>query len=84
MSEFDRNNKGAIFVSDKKESDTHPDRNGSLNVDGVDYWISGWLKKSKEGKPFLSLSVKRKEERTAPAPKRAPVPDAFDDESLPF
>ena len=85
MAEYDNTNSGAIFVNNKKTADNHPDRNGTLNVEGVEYWISGWLKKSKNGDPFMSLSVKRKEQ-AAPAARQAPASRngaAFDDE-IPF
>jgi hypothetical protein len=36
---------------------------GSARIGGVDYWISGWLKKDKNGKPYLSLAFKPKHER---------------------
>jgi hypothetical protein len=29
-------------------------------LDGVDYWLNGWLRKTKDGKPYLSLSFKKK------------------------
>jgi len=51
---------GSIFVNDRKERDTHPDRTGSAKIDGVDYFVNGWLRKTKDGKPYLSLSFKAK------------------------
>ena len=64
MTEFDKTNRGAIFVNDKKqEGSKQPDRTGSLNVDGVEYFLDGWLKKSNSGQSFMSLSVKRKDKQ---------------------
>ena len=47
MADFDNTNRGSIWKNDKKEKDTHPDFTGSLNVGGVEYWVSAW--KRKEG-----------------------------------
>lgn len=62
---YDNTNRGSIWKNEKKEQDTHPDFTGSLNVDGVEYWVSAW--KRKEGAaakaPALSFSVKPKEAR---------------------
>jgi uncharacterized protein (DUF736 family) len=84
--QYDNSNRGAIFKNDDKQQDNHPDYKGSLNVNGVDLWVSGWLKTSeKTGKKFMSLSVKPKEDKPvkqASAPKRAPVVE-FDDD-VPF
>lgn len=61
---------GAIFNNDRKEKDTHPDRTGTCTIGGVDYWISGWLKK-KDGRPYLSLAFKPKEAKVEkPAPTK--------------
>jgi hypothetical protein len=57
---------GSIFANEKKAKDTHPDRTGSCVIDGTEYWVSGWLKKTKDGKPFLSLSFKPKDTETKP------------------
>lgn len=65
MSDYDNTNRGALFRNTRKEKDTHPDHQGSLNVEGVEYWISGWVKTSKAGQKFFSLSVKPKEERAS-------------------
>jgi hypothetical protein len=67
--EYDNTNRGSIWKNDKKDKDTHPDFTGSLNVGGVEYWVSAW--KRKEGAaakaPALSFSVKPKDDQ----PKRA-------------
>jgi uncharacterized protein (DUF736 family) len=79
--EYDNTNRGMISKNLNKTSDNHPDHSGSLNVNGVDYWLSGWVKKSKAGNNFLSLSIKPKEAR-AEKPK-AKVEDDFD-QDVPF
>jgi uncharacterized protein (DUF736 family) len=58
--EYDNTNRGALFKNDKKESDRHPDYRGSINIDGKEFWLDAWLKTSKAGKKFMSLSVKPK------------------------
>lgn len=69
MPEYDNTNRGVLFINDRKEKDSQPDRTGRLNVDGVEYWLDGWIK-SKDGKQYLSLSVKPKEQQgTGQAPR---------------
>lgn len=59
---YDNRNTGIISKNDRKEKDTHPDITGSINVEGVEYWLAGWHKvRQEDGKPFYSLSLKRKE-----------------------
>lgn len=63
MAEYDRTNTGAIFKNDMEgKSDKAPGYGGSINVEGVEYWVSAWLKEGKKGK-FFSLAIKPKEER---------------------
>ena len=87
MADFDNTNRGVLFNNkDKKTQDIHPDYSGSINFNGVDCWLSGWIKESKDGKKFFSLSVKPKEQqaRSVEQPTRkAPVQDLPDDD-LPF
>ena len=83
--EYSNVNRGAIFKNDDKQQDNHPDYKGSLNVNGVDFWVSGWLKTSeKTGKKFLSLSVKPKE--AAPVKKASKPSGGFEDfgDDVPF
>ena len=58
---YDNTNRGALFKNDRKEKETQPDYNGSLNVGGVDYWVSSWISKSKAGATYMSLAVTAKE-----------------------
>jgi hypothetical protein len=76
-----KRNTGALFRDERKTKDEDRDYSGTLDVDGTEYWVSGWIKESKKtGKKYLSLSLKPKDEaaRTAARPK----PD-FNDE-VPF
>jgi hypothetical protein len=67
---FDNTNRGALFRNDDKDGERDRDYSGTLNVDGREFWLSGWIKSSKKtGSKFLSLSVK---------PKDAPAVDELD------
>ena len=96
---YDNTNRGQIWGNDKKEKDTHPDFKGSLNVEGVEYWVSGWKRKpdANPRAPALSFSLKRKDEahnqgyasaqqQFTPAQQPAqPSNDGWDDsDSIPF
>ena len=61
MTEYDDTNRGALFRAEKK-SDKHPDYTGPLNVQGVDGFVSAWLKESRNGKKYMSLSWSKKGE----------------------
>jgi hypothetical protein len=78
-----KENSGSVWVNDRKTEDRHPDRTGSATIDGVEYWVSGWLKKTKDDKPYLSLAFKPKNADTAqskkPAGGGAARPRDFDD-----
>lgn len=73
MSNFDNTNRGVLFVNDRKQSDNHPDYKGSINIAGVDYWLSAWTKSGQKG-DFLSLSLgDPKEQQQSQAPRAAPA-----------
>lgn len=79
-------NSGSLFVNDKKEADNHPDFRGSAIVEGVEVWVSGWRKKTKDGKSWLSLAFKPKDGQGATVRDEArqePQGDAFSDD-IPF
>lgn len=89
MSDYEqKDNSGAMFVNDKKESDTHPDRKGSAMIDGKEYWVSGWINTSKAGTKYMSLKFNAKDElqnKAIAETKKLLQPDAVDfDEDIPF
>lgn len=57
---YDNTNRGTLGKNERKETDKHPDLSGKLNVNGVEYWLSGWNKKSDRG-DFISLQIKPKD-----------------------
>ena len=64
MAEFDNTNRGSLFKNDRKEEEKQPDMTGTINIDGVEYWISGWKRVSKAGSGFISLSVRPRQEES--------------------
>lgn len=70
MSNFDNTNRGVLFVEESKKSEKHPDFKGSLNIDGKEYWISGW-KRMGNGKKLISIMADPKQPKSfQPAPRR--------------
>lgn len=80
-----RNNSGVLFTNDKKETEKHPNYKGSIRVDGVDYWISGWIKQSAAGK-FMGLAVSPKETQPSKVPygHGGTTKEGRDSEDFPF
>jgi hypothetical protein len=70
-------NTGSLFKNRDKSSDTDRDYSGSLNLDGREFWLSGWIKKSKAGASYLSLSVKSKVEQ---AVSKKPIREDLNDD----
>jgi hypothetical protein len=87
---YDNTNRWTLNKNARKEQDNHPDYKGQINVDGVDYWLDGWIKDGANGK-FISGSLKPKNgagnhrvaepARSLPATS-APIDDTSD--SVPF
>jgi len=84
---YDNTNSGILAVNENKTSDNHPGYSGTINVDGVDYWLSAWVKEGKsgklEGKKYFSLALKPKEQKQA-KPAQQQEADPFDMDSVPF
>jgi uncharacterized protein (DUF736 family) len=59
--EYDNTNRGVLFRNNRKEKDTHPDFTGSINIEGEDRWLDAWVRESKDGKKFFSISSRAKQ-----------------------
>lgn len=78
--QYDDKNRGVLFVNDRKEKDSQPDRKGTANIDGKEYWVSAWDKPNSKGAPFsLSFTPKEAKESQAQSPKPSDP-----DDDLPF
>jgi len=89
---FDNTNRGQFWGNEKKETETHPDFKGSINVEGVEYWLSAWKRKpgANPKSPAVSISIQKKDDvhkqgvdNASQAAQGSNTPD-FDDSSIPF
>lgn len=63
---YDNNNQGMLARNERKTQPNHPDYSGQCEVNGVQMWISAWIKEGKgggkmAGKKFFSLAFKPKD-----------------------
>lgn len=59
---YDNTNRGILSKNNSKKTEKHPDYRGSINVQGDEYWMSGWITERKDGSgKFLSISIQPKE-----------------------
>lgn len=85
--QYDNTNTGALFKNDKQGNDKRPDYKGTINVNGTEFWLSAWIKHSKDGMAYMQMAVQPKEARgDAPKPKAQKAGDdwATEAEDLPF
>jgi hypothetical protein len=68
VSNFDNTNKGALFKNSDKTEEKHADYRGNINVNGVEMWLSAWIRTSSKGMKYMFLAVQPK---TDDAPKKA-------------
>jgi hypothetical protein len=80
MSQYNNNLTGVLFKNDKDGNEKRPDYKGSAEIEGVQYWVSAWIRDTAKGK-CLSMKYERKEQQAAPA---APANNAPVFEDVPF
>ena len=59
--QFDNTNKGVLFLNKDRDTDSKPNAKGSININGVEYWLSAWTNTDKNGNKYQKLSVQPKE-----------------------
>jgi uncharacterized protein (DUF736 family) len=77
--EYDNNMRGVLFKAREKRSEKSPDYKGSAEINGIEYWVSGWKEESRSGEPYLSLSFQEKEQERDTRPARSRSRDDDDD-----
>ena len=79
MAQHDNTNTFTLNKNDKGVNPKRPDYRGKLNVDGIEFTLSGWVKEGPNGK-FISgaVAMVATEERLKPAVEGA------DESDLPF
>jgi hypothetical protein len=53
MTDYDNNNRGALWKNDNQTTEKHPALKGSAEINGVDYWVSAWTSKEGGKKPLV-------------------------------
>ena len=57
MTDYDDTSRGVLFKNNRKSTENHPDYTGKLNVEGTERYLSAWIKESKAGNKFFSMSL---------------------------
>jgi len=59
--QYDNEMTGVLFLADKEGNPNRPDRKGSAEINGVQYWVSGWDKQTSRGETIsMKFEVKKK------------------------
>lgn len=58
-----KNGQFALFENKRKEKETHADFQGLVSLDGKEYYVNAWNKKTRNGDLYLSCSMKEKEKK---------------------
>lgn len=61
---YDNTNRGAMWPNADKASEKHPDFKGSLDVNGREYWVSGWRRKegANPAAPLITFTIEAKQQ----------------------
>lgn len=82
MSQYDNNLTGVLFKNDKGDNEKRPDYKGSAEIEGVQYWVSAWIKEGAKGK-FMSMKYERKEQQAQATPAQQQAVPSYD-KDVPF
>lgn len=78
--QYDNRNRWAVWKNaTPKKDDRDADYSGTLNVDGEEFFIDGWLGETRDGKKMMSGRIKPKQQRQQERPSQRQRPDPDDD-----
>ena len=70
-------NSGFLFKNNKKTKDSQPDYTGKANIEGLEKDIAAWVRQSKSGEQYMSITFKvpwKKEENKRPRIQNEDMP----------
>jgi len=70
-------NTGILFRSDKTKGSDR-DYRGTITANGIEFWVSAWVRQGKKGK-FLSLALKPKDREFGSKSKQSPKNELNDE-----
>ena len=76
-------NSGILFKNDDKANERDRDYKGEATINGVGFWMSGWIKEGKKGK-FMTFSFKPKDAPPKEAVTKTKSRAADFDDTIPF
>lgn len=82
MAEYDPTNRFTLRRNRKPKNEKSPPYTGSINVEGVEYWLNAWVQE-REGEKFFSGSIRRKEEQSGTTSAKQSLNEQLDDQ-IPF
>lgn len=82
---MENNNKGALFIDNKRTNEKAPQYRGNAIVNGVQVKISAWVNVSqKDGTKYLSLKFENSEQPQAQPTQAPPQPKNAADDIIDF
>src|SRR3990167_6733572 len=83
--EYDNTNRWVLFENNRKRNSKDSDYNGTINIDGREYWLNGW---ESNGKAVASGTVKpkteaRRENYERSRESQAPARSEYNDDRKP-
>lgn len=82
MAHEEKDMQGALFINKRKQLKTHPDRQGTITIEGRRFELSGWINTSdRTGDVWLSLRAKPYVDRSAERDGRG---DEVQNKPMPF
>jgi len=68
----ERVNSGAAWYNKDRLTEKHPSYSGTINIEGILYFIDIWPRKTEDGRTWLSMAFKKKTKQLSEdAPKAA-------------
>lgn len=80
----DKHNSGVLFPNRQKTSDKHPNLKGTALIEGVEYWVSGWVNKDKKQQKYISLKFQLKGEGKSKVQQKLDKANKELDDNIPF